>query len=158
VDLTPAGRERVEVLDNEMNKGKPLLLVWTTLDVDEYEALVEHVGRQLRTPHTMLRVLVREFLHARGWTPGTFMRCMMGAGVVLFLLLSSPALAGSVRCTTYEEKSLQRLQTVCSDGTRATSYWSPSLQTWQTTVTPPPGQTCTGMVNPTTRAWEGRCQ
>ena len=66
-------------------------------------------------------------------------------------MLASPALAGgSVRCTTYEKNAMQRLQTLCSDGTRATSYWSPTLRQWQTTVTPPPGQTCTGRLNPGT--------
>ena len=60
----------------------------------------------------------------------------MKRGLVALLLLAllTPAGAGAVRCTTYEEKSLQRLQTMCSDGSRATSYWSPSLQQWQTTV------------------------
>jgi hypothetical protein len=48
--------------------------------------------------------------------------------VALGLILTSPALAGAVRCTTYEEKSLGQLQTVCADGTRAVSTWSP---TWQ---------------------------
>jgi hypothetical protein len=74
------------------------------------------------------------------------------------LLLATPAWSGAVRCTTYQERTMQRLQTLCSDGTRATSTWSPSLQTWQTTVTPPPGQTCQGRFNPTTRQWEGRCR
>ncbi len=64
----------------------------------------------------------------------------------LLVVLASPALAGPARCTTYEEKTLGRLQTLCADGTRAVSTWSPTLQRWDTTVTPPPGQphrTCT---------------
>jgi hypothetical protein len=69
---------------------------------------------------------------------------------VLLLALASSALAGPVRCTTYEEKTLGRLQTLCDDGTRATSTWSPTLGRWDTTVTPPPGQTCTGRLNPKT--------
>ena len=76
----------------------------------------------------------------------------------LVLALTTPPWAGPVRCQTYEEKALQRLQAVCSDGTRATSTWSPSLQVWQTTVTPPPGQTCQGRLHPHTRQWEGRCR
>jgi hypothetical protein len=60
------------------------------------------------------------------------------AVLALLLSLASPALAGPVRCTTYEEKTLRRLQTLCSDGTRAVSTWSPTLQRWDTTVTPPP--------------------
>jgi hypothetical protein len=51
------------------------------------------------------------------------------------LALVSPALAGPVRCTTYEEKTMGRLQTLCDDGTRAVSTWSPTLQRWDTTVT-----------------------
>ena len=78
--------------------------------------------------------------------------------VLVLLLLMSPAWAGPVRCTTYEEKTTGRLQTLCDDGTRATSTWSPTLGRWDTTVTPPPGQRCTGRLNPNTRPWEGRCQ
>jgi len=47
--------------------------------------------------------------------------------LLLLLALASPTLAGSVRCTTDKEKTLGRWQTVCSDGSRATSYWSPTL-------------------------------
>jgi hypothetical protein len=78
--------------------------------------------------------------------------------LALLLALASPALAGPVRCTTYEEKTLGRLQTLCDDGTRAVSTWSSTLGQWQTTVTPPPGQRCTGQMNPKTRQWEGRCR
>jgi hypothetical protein len=79
-------------------------------------------------------------------------------GLVL-LTLASPALAGNpVRCTTYEEKTLGRWQTLCDDGTRAVSTWSPTFQRWDTTVTPPPGKTCSGRLNPRTRQWEGRCR
>jgi DNA-binding MarR family transcriptional regulator len=77
---------------------------------------------------------------------------------VLLLALASPALAGPVRCTTYEEKTLGRLQTLCDDGTRAVSTWSPTLQRWQSTVTPPPGQTCTGQMNSRTQQVEVRCR
>jgi hypothetical protein len=66
------------------------------------------------------------------------------------LSLASPALAGSVRCTTYAEKTLGRLQTLCDDGTRAVSTYNKTLDRWDTTVTPPPGQTCTGQLNPRT--------
>jgi hypothetical protein len=62
-------------------------------------------------------------------------------GLVLLLALASPALAGPVRCMTYEEKSLGRWQTLCSDGTRAVSTWSATLQQWQNTITSPPGTT-----------------
>jgi hypothetical protein len=65
---------------------------------------------------------------------------------VLLLALASPVLAGSVRCTTDEEKTLGRLQTLCDDGTRSVSTWSPT------------GQTCTGRLNPRMRQGEGRCR
>lgn len=74
------------------------------------------------------------------------------------VFLASPTLAGPVRCTAYEEKTLGRLQTLCADRTRAVSTWSPTLQQWTTTVAPPLGQTCQGRVNPQTRQWEGRCR
>jgi hypothetical protein len=77
---------------------------------------------------------------------------------VLLLALASPALTATTRCTTHEEKTLGRLQTLCADGTRAVSTCNPTLQQWQTTVTPPPGRTCTGRLNPTTHQWEGRCR
>jgi hypothetical protein len=77
---------------------------------------------------------------------------------LLLLVLASPALAAPVRCTTYEEKTLGRLQTLCDDGTRATSYWNRTLRRWESTVTPPPGQTGTGQLNPKTHQWEGRCR
>ena len=78
-------------------------------------------------------------------------------GLVLSAL-ASPALASPGRCLTYEEKTMGRLQTLCDDGTRATSTWNRTLQRWETTVTPPPGQTCTGQMNPRTHQWEGRCR
>jgi hypothetical protein len=66
--------------------------------------------------------------------------------------------ATPTRCLTYEERSLGRLQTICDDGSRAVSTWSPTLQQWTTTVTPPPGKACTGRLNPRTHQWEGRCR
>lgn len=71
-------------------------------------------------------------------------------------VLAGPALAGRTRCTTYEEKTLNRLQTLCDDGTRAGGTWSPTLQRWQTTITESPRQTCTGSLNPRTQQVEGR--
>ncbi len=78
-------------------------------------------------------------------------------GTLALLLLASPALAGSVRCTTYEVKSLGRLQTLWDDGTRVVSTYNWTLNRWDTTVTSPPGKTCTGRLNKT-RQWEGRCR
>jgi hypothetical protein len=78
---------------------------------------------------------------------------------VLFVLAwAISAIAGGTQCTTYEEKTLGRLQTLCDDGTRAVSTYNKTLERWDTTVTSPPGQTCTGRLNPKTRPWEGSCQ
>jgi hypothetical protein len=79
-------------------------------------------------------------------------------GLVLLLALTSPAFAAPMRCTTHHEKTLNRWQTLCDNGIRATSTWSPTLRQWQTTVTPPPGKTCAGQVNPRTRQVEVRCR
>jgi hypothetical protein len=73
------------------------------------------------------------------------------------LLLATPALAAVTRCTTYQEKTLGRLHTLCDDGTRAVHTWNQTLSRWESTVTPP-GKTCTGTMNPKTRQWEGRCR
>jgi hypothetical protein len=79
--------------------------------------------------------------------------------LTVLLALASPALAGSpTRCLTYEEKSLRRLQTLCDDGTRAVSTYNKTLSRWESTITPPPGQHCTGHLNPKTHQWEGRCR
>jgi hypothetical protein len=72
--------------------------------------------------------------------------------------LASGRVEVTTRCLTYEEQSLGRLQTICGDGTRAVSTYNRTLERWDTTVTPPPGQTCTGQLNPRTRPWEGRCR
>ena len=57
--------------------------------------------------------------------------------LAVLLAVASPAWAGPVRCTTYEERTLNHLQTLCDGGTLAVSTWSPTLQRWDTTVTPP---------------------
>jgi hypothetical protein len=61
--------------------------------------------------------------------------------LAVLLALASPARAGGPRCVTYEEKTMVRLQTLCGDGSRAVSTWSPTLQRWQTIISPPPGLT-----------------
>jgi hypothetical protein len=78
--------------------------------------------------------------------------------ILALALLASPALAGPVRCTTYEEKTMGRLPTLYDDGSRAVSIWSPTLQQWQTTITASPRQTCTGQMNPRTKQVEVRCR
>jgi hypothetical protein len=59
---------------------------------------------------------------------------LMLAALLLFVY---PAW-GATCCTTYEEKTLGRLQTVCSDGTRAIHTWNHALSRWESTVTVPP--------------------
>ena len=78
--------------------------------------------------------------------------------LVAFLLLVRPAWAGSVRCLTYEEKSVRRLQTLCDDGTRAVSTWNRTLERWDTTITQSPKKTCTGQMNPRTQEVDMRCR
>jgi len=78
---------------------------------------------------------------------------------VLLLTLTSPAWAATTRGITDEEKTLGRLQTICSDGTRAVSIWNRTLERWDTTVTLPPGtppRTCTP--HATGRGLEVRCR
>jgi hypothetical protein len=57
--------------------------------------------------------------------------------LVAFLWLVRPVWAGATRCTTYEERTMGRLQTVCDDGTRAVSTWNRTLGRWETRVQPP---------------------
>jgi hypothetical protein len=63
--------------------------------------------------------------------------------LALLLILASPALGGPT-CTTYEEKTLNRLQTLCDNGTRAVSTWSKTLSRWESAVTSPPGRKRSG--------------
>jgi hypothetical protein len=78
----------------------------------------------------------------------------------LLLGLVSIALAGEVRCTTTQNTLLNRLETLCDDGTRATSYWNTILERWETTVQPAPSsrQACMARVNPLTKAVEVQCR
>jgi hypothetical protein len=92
------------------------------------------------------------------WQAARTIRTLRLLPGLLLLALAVPAGAGTTRCTTYEEKTLVRWHTVCDDGTRAVSTDNKTLERWDTTVTPPPGKTCTGQLNPKTRQWEGRCR
>jgi hypothetical protein len=48
----------------------------------------------------------------------------LACALAVMLTLASPTgAAPPTRCTTYEEKTLGRLQTVCDDGTRAVSTY-----------------------------------
>lgn len=55
-------------------------------------------------------------------------------------VLTSPALAVTVRCTTYEERTLNRRHTLGSDGTRGTSIDHRMLQRWESTLIRPTGR------------------
>jgi hypothetical protein len=77
---------------------------------------------------------------------------------LVVLVMTTPGLAATTRCTTYEEPTLGRLQTLCADGTRAVSTYNRTLERWDTTITTPPGQTCTGRLHPKTSQWKGRCR
>jgi hypothetical protein len=93
------------------------------------------------------------------------MRLLFAMVLVLVALLIAPsvflvrpALAETTRCMTYEEKTLGRLQILCTDGMRGTSYWNKTLERWESIITSPPGKTCMGPMHPKTRQGEGRCR
>jgi hypothetical protein len=77
--------------------------------------------------------------------------------LALLLLLATPTWAAT-RCTTYQEKTLGRLQTLCDDGTRAVSTYNRTLERWDTTITESLKKSCTGHLNPRTRQVEVRCR
>jgi hypothetical protein len=79
---------------------------------------------------------------------------------VQLLVLASAALAGPERCTTNEEKTLGRWQTLCPDGARATSYWNRTLERWETTIqrAPGPRRSCTTRMHPHMQHVDIRCQ
>jgi hypothetical protein len=76
----------------------------------------------------------------------------------LWLGVMSPALAGTVHCTTYEEKTLERWHTICDDGTRAVSRYNHILDRWETTITESPRPSCTARMDPRTKQVEVRCR
>jgi hypothetical protein len=77
--------------------------------------------------------------------------------LVAVVLLIRPAWSAT-RCTTDEEQTLGRLQTLCDDGTRAISSYNRTLKRWDTTITESPRKACTGRMNPRTRQVEVRCR
>jgi predicted PurR-regulated permease PerM len=78
--------------------------------------------------------------------------------IVAVVLLVRPALAEITHCTTYQEQTLGRLQTLCADGTRAVSTYNRTLERWETTITDRPQKACAGQLNPYTRQMEGWCR
>jgi hypothetical protein len=77
---------------------------------------------------------------------------------LLGLALASPMLAGTLHCSTYEEKTLQRWHTICDDGTRAVSRYNRILDRWETTITASPRNTGIGRMDPHTHQVEVRCR
>jgi hypothetical protein len=77
--------------------------------------------------------------------------------LVAVVLLVRPAWSAP-RCMTYEERTLGRLQTICSDGTRAVSMWNKTLSRWETTITESPRKACRGHINAITKQVEVRCR
>ena len=56
------------------------------------------------------------------------MRSRVVLALLLALVWASPTLAGpTLRCQTHYEPTLNRLQTLCADGRRVVSTWSPTL-------------------------------
>jgi hypothetical protein len=79
--------------------------------------------------------------------------------IFMFIVaLTVPALAASTRCTTYEEKTINRWQTLCSDGTRAVSTYNRALARWDTTITGSPRKACRARKDPSTKQMEVRCR
>jgi hypothetical protein len=78
---------------------------------------------------------------------------------LVWLVLTNPALGGTLQCTTYEEKTLQRWHTICDDGTGAVSRYNRVLNRWETTVTTSPHRrrTCTARADPFTNTVDVYC-
>jgi hypothetical protein len=87
-------------------------------------------------------------------------KAFMMASLVSLLAQASPGLGAALTCTTYPEKTLGRWQTLCSDDTRAMSYWNGTLERWETTVQPAPGtrRSCSAQRHPQMKHVEVRCQ
>jgi hypothetical protein len=62
-----------------------------------------------------------------------------------------------LRCTTYEERTLQRWYTICDDGTRAVSRYNRVHDRWETTITASPRPSCIARMNPRTPQVEVHC-
>jgi hypothetical protein len=79
---------------------------------------------------------------------------------LLGMTVANPTVAGTLQCTTYEEKTLQRWHTICDDGTRAVSRYNTVLDRWETTITTKPRgrRTCTARPNPYTNTVDVHCR
>jgi hypothetical protein len=72
-------------------------------------------------------------------------------GGLLLLALASPVWPAMLRCTTYEEKTLNCLHTLCGAGTRAGSRYNTTLEQGETTITSNPRTSSTARMHPYTR-------
>jgi hypothetical protein len=79
-------------------------------------------------------------------------------GILLALSLANSTWSGTVRCTTSEEKTLHRRQTICDDGTQAVSRYNRIVDRWETTITTSPRKVCVGRMDPSTKQVEVRCR
>jgi hypothetical protein len=93
------------------------------------------VGRVRRGENAQVGLLAHQWLCALiGVHPGLM---MIFASLLLSALLTSRP---DVTYQTYEEKDLEGLQTISSDGTRAISRWNRILHRWETTITSSPSR------------------
>jgi hypothetical protein len=79
-------------------------------------------------------------------------------GWLLLVALASPVWPATLRCTTYEENTLNRFHTLCDEGTRAVSRYNKTLERWETTITSSPRTSCTARMHPHTRRVELHCR
>jgi hypothetical protein len=61
---------------------------------------------------------------------------MIGAALLVLLVSAPWTGVPGIRCHTYEEQSLSRWQTICSDGTRGVSTYNTTLERWDTVIIP----------------------
>jgi hypothetical protein len=57
--------------------------------------------------------------------------------LLLWLGVISPAMAGTVHCTTREDPQFKRLVTTCTDGSRAVTRYDEQFKRWRTEVITP---------------------
>lgn len=61
-----------------------------------------------------------------------------GITVLEIVALVSPALAGPVHCTSWEDRELKRLVSTCTDGARAITRYDEEVKRWHTEMIRPP--------------------
>jgi hypothetical protein len=85
-------------------------------------------------------------------------RCWSMLGWLPLLAFASPVEPATLRCTTGEEKTLNRFHTRCDDGTCAVSRYNMPLERWETTMTSNPCPSCTARMHRNTRQVELHCR